>query len=218
MYLTWVKQYVKIPLHKHQLKDWVPVLPVTGVCVMDLVSVNKNLSQQYFTKVRSVRAPQVSTFSFCFLLFFRNDGGLNFFFFLDGDLEGEPSGVPAGGLAGGAAGVEEVSLVVRAFIPSSSSSVIRLSSSLPFWMTVETVLNSSAPEKIQIKKLAGRQNSEDVGATKLSGAADEHACVMSRYQSVSLYLLVRQDQSCVPYESVWDDTEKDRYRRRKHKR
>lgn len=72
------------------------------------------------------------------------------------------------------------------------------------------------------QKLAAREHWHtsvvDVGAAKLSGAAGEHACVMSRYRSVSLYLLVRQDQSCVPYESVWDDTEKDRYRRRKHKR
>lgn len=28
--------------------------------------------------------------------------------------------------------------------------------------------------------------------------------------TVSLYLLVRQDQSSVAYESVWSDTEKDR--------
>lgn len=34
---------------------------------------------------------QDSTFSF-FLLFFRNEGVRNFFFFLEGDLEGEPSG------------------------------------------------------------------------------------------------------------------------------
>ncbi|TNN77547.1 hypothetical protein EYF80_012137 [Liparis tanakae] len=30
----------------------------------------------------------------------RNDGGLNFFFFLVGDLEGEPSGVPPCGIRG----------------------------------------------------------------------------------------------------------------------
>lgn len=181
------------------------------VCKIDLTPVNKNFSQSYFTKVRSVRAPQVSTFSFCFLLFFRKDGGLNFFFFLDGDLEGDPSGVLPGGLAGGAAGVEVASFVVRAFIPFSSSSVVCLSSSPPFWMTAETVLDSSAPRKTttttntisnQTKRLEG------VGATKLNGAADEHACVMSRYRSVCLYLLVRQDQSSVPYESVWNDTEK----------
>lgn len=181
---------------------------------MDLMSVNKNISQQYFTKVRSVRAPQVSIFSFCFLLFFRNEGGLNFFFFLDGDLDGEPSGVPPGGLASGAAGVEVVSLVVRAFMPFSNSSVICLSSSLPFWMTVEMVLDSSAPEKntkTNKYRISNQiKNFEDVGATQLNGASDEHACVMSRYRSVSLYLLVRQDQSSAPYESVWNDTEKDR--------
>lgn len=82
-------------------------------------------------------SPQVSAFSFCsfFLLFFRNEGALNFFFFLEGDLEGDPSGVLLGGLAGGAAGVVEggveVSLVDKAFIPFSSSSVVCFSSS-PF--------------------------------------------------------------------------------------
>lgn len=90
-------------------------------------------------------------------------------------------------------------------------------------MTVEMVSNSPAPEKNRKGKKNKKQNqqadkTQDVGATKLNGAANEHACVMSRYRSVSLYLLVRQDQSSVPYESVRDDTEKDRYRRRKHKR
>lgn len=43
-------------------------------------------------KVEPLGAPsQDSTFSF-FLLFFRNEGVLNFFFFFEGDLEGEPSG------------------------------------------------------------------------------------------------------------------------------
>lgn len=103
--------------------------------------------------------PQVSAFSFCFLLFFRNDGGLNFFFFLDGDLDGEPSGVPPCGLAGGAAGVEEVSLVERAFMPFSSSSVICFSSSPPFCMAGESVFASSAPSiKKGKKKDLIRQN------------------------------------------------------------
>lgn len=104
---------------------------------------------------------QVSAFSFCFLLFFRKDGGLNFFFFLDGDLEGEPSGVPPAGLAGGAAGVVEVSLVERAFIPFSSSSVVCFSSSPPFCMTGGTVCSSSAPtETSKQKKKETQRRSE----------------------------------------------------------
>ena len=113
-----------------------------------------------------VWAPQVSTFSFCFLLFFRNDGGLNFFFFLDGDLQGEPSGVPPCGLAGGAAGVEEVSLVERAFIPFSSSSVVCFSSSPPFCMAGESVFASSAPpglSKNKHRKLSDQQREAQVG-------------------------------------------------------
>ncbi len=90
----------------------------------------------------SVRV-QASAFSFCFLLFFRKQGALNFFFFLDGDLEGEPSGVLPEGLLGGAVGgveggartggvVSEVSVVDRAFICFSSSSCCFFSSPLSF--------------------------------------------------------------------------------------
>lgn len=88
----------------------------------------------------SVRV-QDSAFSFCFLLFFRKQGALNFFFFLDGDLEGEPSGVLPVGLLGGAVGgveggaggvVSEVSVVDSAFICFSSSSCCFFSSPLSF--------------------------------------------------------------------------------------
>ena len=54
--------------------------------------------------VSLVGAPlQVSTLSlsFCFLLFFRKDGALNFFFFFEGDFEGDPSGVTPASFLGG---------------------------------------------------------------------------------------------------------------------
>lgn len=105
---------------------------------------------EWFVSEAFYMSPQVSAFSFCsfFLLFFRNEGALNFFFFLEGDLEGDPSGVLLGGLAGGAAGVVEggveVSLVDKAFIPFSSSAVVCFSSSsFPFCTAVEAVLVSS---------------------------------------------------------------------------
>lgn len=153
-------------------------------------------TRKYFTVVfhrgsaTRLRTSQVSAFSFCFLLFLRNDGGLNFFFFLDGDLEGEPSGVPPCGLAGGAAGVE-VSLVERAFIPFSNSSVVCFSSSPPFWMAGESVFVSSAPS-IGEKQTNTKVNifSSQIKTLKLGGAAkrhaaaDEHACLMSSGCSV----------------------------------
>ncbi len=94
---------------------------------------------------------QDSAFSFCFLLFFRKQGALNFFFFLDGDLEGEPSGVWPVGLVGGAVGgvggvVSEVSVVDRAFICFSSSSCCFFPSPLSF--CTASVVFPSACESI----------------------------------------------------------------------
>lgn len=90
-----------------------------------------SISEEHFENV------QASVFSFCFLLFFKKQGALNFFFFFEGDLEGEPSGVLPAGLLGGAVGgaegvVSEVSVVDRAFICFSSSSCCFFSSPLSF--------------------------------------------------------------------------------------
>lgn len=97
----------------------------------------ERVCEQLLVMNNSVRL-QVSTFSFCFLLFFRKQGALNFFFFFEGDLEGEPSGVLPAGLLGAVGGVEgvvsEASVVVRAFISFSSSSSF-FSSPLSFCTT-----------------------------------------------------------------------------------
>lgn len=138
--------------------------------------------------VRCVRVSQISAFSFCFLLFFRNDGGLNFFFFLDGDLEGDPSGVPPCGLVGGTGGRVEVSLVVRAFIPFSSSSVVCFSSSPPFCIAGETVFGSSAQKNKKTSEFSSfSEKLEWGGLTKVDNTADEHACVMRHWLSVYTY-------------------------------
>lgn len=102
------------------------------------VHVCESISEDHLDST-SVRV-QDSAFSFCFLLFFRKQGALNFFFFFDGDLEGEPSGVLPAGLLDGAVGgtegvVSEVSVVDSAFICFSSSSCCFFSSPLSFCTT-----------------------------------------------------------------------------------